>query len=318
MADTFTKKQENFIFSPKGLPYIFLGKNWEGRVVYHPQIIEKDGQYYLFYTGTTSAKAICFRHDIGLAISSDLKEWQRHKGNPVLSPGKTGAWDSDLVAHSFIIKKDDLYYMFYDGSPKGEWSEVIGLATSADLLNWQKHENSPVLQGKDSWWDKNHVSRCGVFWENGLYYMFFAGHDGLVERIGLATSPDLLYWQKQSPEPVLDLGTKGEWDEQHISDPRVIKFNDIFLMFYTGYDKKGKGRLGLAYSQDLLRWQRFKQNPIMGIGQPGDWDQDEACRADIFQDKEQYFIIYSGRKGSKFRIGLAQLDLPKILSQIHV
>jgi len=182
------------------------------------------------------------------------------------------------------------------------------------LLNWQKHENNPVLQGKDFWWDKDHVSRCGVFFEKGLYYMFFAGHDGFCERIGLATSPDLLYWQKQGPEPVLDLGVKGEWDEQHISDPRIIKANSVFLMFYTGYDKNRKGRIGLAFSKDLLHWQRFKHNPVLDVGGLGAFDQDEACRADIFQNKEQYFIIYSGRNGLKFRIGLAQLDLLKILS----
>lgn len=318
MTDTFIKKNDNFILDTKGLPYIFLGKNWEGRVVYHPQIIKKDKQYYLFYTGTTSIQKICFRHDIGVVISNDLKNWTRYNNNPILSPGASDEWDGGLVAHSYIIKKDNLYYMFYDGSPEKQWQEEIGLAISDNLIHWEKYENNPVLKTSDFWWDKDHVSRCCVFSEGGRYYMFFAGHNGRCERIGLAISDDLFHWKKQGSEPVLNLGKQGDWDEFHISDPKIIKVDNTFLMFYTGYDsKKKKGRIGLALSNDLINWHKFKKNPILDVGKPGSWDCNEACRADIFQDGEQYYVVYSGRKGFRFRVGLARLDMKELLSAIQ-
>lgn len=320
MVDKFAKKNNNIILNPKGFPLYFVGKNWEGRSVFHPQVLKKDGQYYLFYTGQTSIKQLSLRLDIGLAISEDLKNWIRYSHNPILSPGKKGSWDSELVAHSFIIKKDNLYYMFYDGSPSREWREEIGLAVSKDLIRWEKYKNNPVLKSNDYWWDKAHVSRCCVFQEKNKYYIYFAGNVGknhYQERIGLAISEDLVSWKKICREPVLNLGQKDEWDGFHIADPRVIKINDLFLMFYTGYDLKKRGRIGLAFSQNLINWTKFKLNPVLNVGKRGEWDCDEACRADIFQDQDKYFIIYSGRKGFRFKIGLAKIKMERILSEIY-
>lgn len=317
MSTLFVGPKNPPILSHRGLPFLFYGKNWEGRITYHPQIIEHENNFYLIYTGTTSAKALCFRHDIGLATSNDLSEWKRYRNNPILSPGKKGEWDGDLVAHSFIIKKEEQYFMFYDGSPKGNWHEGIGVAISDDLIHWQKYEKNPVLKSGDFWWDKNHVSRCCVFSDKGKYYMFFAGHDGTCERIGIAKSDDLLSWKKISSDPVLDLGQQGDWDDFHISDPRVLKVDDLYLMFYSGYDcKEKKGRLGLAYSRDLISWQRFKDNPIMDTGKKGDWDDNEAARASMLKTGEKYYLAYSGGRGCFFNIGLRELNLDLILESI--
>lgn len=314
-----TRKIDNFMFGTKGIPYIFWGNNWEGRSVYHPQIIKKEGKYHMIYSGVRSIKRICFRHDIGMAVSNDFQDWSRFKKNPIFSPTEKNEWDSDLVAHSYIIEKDGIYYMFYDGSPKGFWHEEIGLATSKDLINWKRYEHNPVLKAGHSWWDKNHVSRCCIFLNEGKYYMFFAGHDGYCERIGLAVSVNLLNWERAGDEPVLGLGKKDEWDEVHISDPRIVKINDIFLMFYSGYGIKGqRGGVGVAFSKDLMNWQRFEKNPILEVGSSREWDCDEACRADIFKEKEQYYLIYSGRKGLRFRIGLAYLDMKQLVSEILI
>lgn len=322
MSESYVEKFKNPILTSKGLPYLYLKwlNNWEGRSVYHPQIIKKDGKYYLIYTGTTSFQQLCYHHDLGLAVSNDLNKWERFQKKPIFTRGVKGEWDGDLAAHSYIIKKDDLYYLFYDGSYLDAWHEEIGVAISSDLINWQRYEKNPVLKSGDWWWNKNHVSRCCVFEENGKYYMFFAGHDGYCERIGMAVSDDLLNWRKEYSEPVLDLGKTGDWDEFHISDPRVLKIDELYLMFYSGYDaKEKKGRLGVAYSRDLLHWEKFKDNPIMNTGSKSDWDSHEAARANIFlDDNNEYYLVYSGGRGINFKTGIAKLNLNRIIENISV
>lgn len=317
MKQIIVEKYESSILEPKGFPFWYLFGNWEGRWVYHPQIIVRNRKYYMFYSGKAGYSGFQMRHDIGIAISGDLRGWKRFEKNPVLSPNADSSrWDSDLVAHSYIIKKNNVYYMFYDGSPKGKWLEGIGLATSKDLINWRKKGKSAVLKSGSFWWEKNHVSRCCVVpGQKGYFYMYYAGHDGICERIGIARSKNLLSWEKFIKEPVLDLGQKGSWDERHISDPRVIKAGNYYLMFYTGYNRGFKGSIGLAYSKDMITWKRYS-DPVLSYGKKGDWDQDEAGRADILSVDGQYYIFYSGRKGMFFRIGYAKLNMRLLLKNI--
>lgn len=306
--------KQRAVLLPIGFPFFFLKKNWEGRWVYHPQVLKKDNMFYLFYSGKTG---YTMRHYIGVAVSKNLYEWQRLSENPIFSPSTNkNDWDSDLVAHSFIVKVNKEYYMFYDGSPRSSWKEGIGVAKSKDLLHWERINENPVLKAGNFWWDKKHVSRCCVIRIADDYYMFYAGHDGITERIGIAKGKDLVTWDKFVKEPILHLGKKGEWDERHISDPRVLKFGKLYLLFYTGYNKDAKGAIGLAFSNDLLRFVKFENNPILPFGKEKTWNQDESGRGDIAKVDNRYYLFFSGRRKQYFSIGYGEVFIDKIISDI--
>lgn len=324
ILNNFIKKYPKPILQTKGFPYFYYKGNWEGRWVYHPRVIQKDKRYYLFYTGKSGINflgniKLQLRQDIGVAISNDLKQWKRKKNNPIISHSIAAEdWDSDLVAHADIIKVKNKYFMFYDGSKKGIWKESIGLAESTDLIHWKRSVNKPVLKCGSFWWDTHHVSRCSVIKGNDEYfYMFFAGHDGICERIGIARSNDLIHWDKFLKEPIIDLGVEGEWDDRFVSDPKVFKVRDYYLMTYTGYNRRNiKGCVGLAYSRDLISWEKFPLNPVLKNGNNGSWDEDEATRAAIVYANKNYYLFYTGVKNFFFQIGYAQIDIDKILKFI--
>lgn len=324
ILNNFVKKYPKPILSPKGFPYLYYKGNWEGRWVYHPRVIQKGKRYYLFYTGKSGINflgniKLQLRQDIGVAFSNDLKLWMREENNPIMSPSaETEDWDSDLVAHADVIKVKNKYFMFYDGSKKGLWREGIGISESSDLVNWKRLVNKPVLTG-GYWWDKVHVSRCSVIQKNnGQFYMFFAGHDGICERIGIARSNDLIHWDKFLKEPIIDLGVEGEWDDHFVSDPKVFRVRDYYLMTYTGYNRRNiKGCVGLAYSRDLISWEKFPLNPVVKNGNKGSWDADEATRAAIVYANKKYYLFYTGVKDLFFyNIGCAEIDISKILKVI--
>lgn len=271
---------------------------------YHPVVTEKDGVYYMFYTGRSFSKAIA--HHLLLAKSTNLRDWKRL--GPILKNGNDKSWDSDFLAHSFVFMDEEKYLMLYDGSRKGDWLEEIGLAESNDLVHWKKYKNNPILKVGKNWWENRHVSRCCVYKEKGTYYLFYAGHDNKRERIGLVKGKSILNLKRFLKNPVLDVGKKGEWDERSISDPRAFKYKDKYLLFYSGIDAKGIERIGAAESSDLINWKKFEKNPILDVSR-NSWDKVSAARADIKKIDGSFYIFYSGKKKLLYSIGMAKLNI---------
>jgi len=285
---------------------------WDSMWAYHPSVVEFKKKYYLFYTGrniSSNRLGMGINDNIGLAISKDLKKWNKLK-IPILKTGKDGSWDSQFIAHCYVFKDGNKFYMLYDGSRKGNWLESIGLAESENLIDWEKYVGNPIFTVGANWWEKRHVSRCCVFKENGVYYLYYAGHDGERERIGMAKGESLFGLTRCFGQPVLDIGKEGEWDEKSISDPRIIKYNKEYMMFYSGIDKRGVERLGLAIGKDLFSWRKYKKNPILDVSVQS-WDRTSAARADIRIFNNRIYIFYSDKKNFFYNIGVANLQIKK-------
>jgi hypothetical protein len=107
----------------------------------------EDGVWRLFYE----------RGDRGvwLATSRDMKVWTNLQDEPVLAPGPED-YDHDLIALNQIVKHQGRYYAYYHGttgrlSKPRPWCTAI--ATSTDLLHWEKFPGNPlqpVEQNKSS------------------------------------------------------------------------------------------------------------------------------------------------------------------------
>lgn len=107
--------------------------------VWSPCVLEKDGQYYMFYTGVNRniAQATC------LAVSDDLIRWNKVKENPVYRPGDWAPWGEDRWSDCrdcFILKEGSRYYQYFctTAYTDGEHTRnAVGIASSADLIHWQ-------------------------------------------------------------------------------------------------------------------------------------------------------------------------------------
>lgn len=273
---------------------------------YHPCIVEKKGEFYMFYTGKSIKRGIS--HHVLLAKSSNLEHWKKIKGE-FIKTGRNGEWDSDFLAHAYVFSDGENFKMLYDGSKKENWLEEIGIAESRDLIHWKKYKKNPIFKAGGEWWEKRHVSRCCIYKESGIYYLYYAGHDGKVERIGLAKGRSLLGLKRLQKQPVLDLGRKGTWDDKSISDPRVFKHKGKYLMVYSGINKDGVERVGLAISSDLIKWKKYDKNPILNVSK-NEWDSLSATRADIFKFEDKFYLFYSGRKNRYFyNIGMVKVEI---------
>ncbi|MGH7496010.1 MAG: T9SS type A sorting domain-containing protein [bacterium] len=214
---------------------------------------------------------------IGYAWSLNGISWRRYARNPVLSPGHH--WEAGVVVTPAVIKDGETFKMWYGAA--GVPPRIIGYATSADGLAWNKHSD-PVLQlGSLREWDGGIIGPGSIRKENEVYKMWYwAGQESWplsVIQVGLAISQDGINWIKfddpstteaafSNSDPVLRVGNPGEWDQHRVWSPAVLATETGYEMWYAGragYTTPPQ-LVGYATSRDGITWQKSQDNPVIG------------------------------------------------------
>ena len=112
---------------------------WDADTVCEPRVIHTGNQYVMFYTHCAAS------HGIGLATSNDGKTWTKYAGNPVLTVGPSGAWDSQQVSWGEVYYDGQRFYMWYPGHDSSANGFSLGVATSTDGKTWTRSPNNPVM-----------------------------------------------------------------------------------------------------------------------------------------------------------------------------
>jgi len=147
----------------------------------------------------------------------------------------------------------------------------IGHAVSTDLRSWRLVADALVPADSPSWDDLATWTGSIVRGPDGRWYLFYTGvsraEQGLVQRIGLATSDDLLVWRRHGAGPLVEPDPRWyetldltAWYEQAWRDPWVYAdpSGDGWHMLITARSNTGpaaeRGVIGHARSADLLTW----------------------------------------------------------------
>jgi predicted GH43/DUF377 family glycosyl hydrolase len=174
--------------------------------------------------------------------------------------------------------------------------------------NWEKYEDNPVLlPGPAGSWDSQSVEGGSVLFTDNLYHIWYSGNDGMNLRIGHATSVDGIVWEKDTNNPVLDIGPAGSWDENNVGYPSVIIKESIFHMWYSGENDQS-GNIGYAISYDGSTWVKDTSNPVLEVGDIGSWEEVEVFPMpnSVLYHEGQYKIWYGGENANEiYAIGYA-------------
>ncbi len=168
-----------------------------------------------------------------------------------------------VIKDHAVFKQDSLYHCFYTRGliflQTAMTCDSIGHATSTDLVNWTIHPR--VIAVKSHTWENGAVWAPFVMEEpGGGYIMFYTGVDSnAVQKIGIATSPDLFTWTKHPGNPVFRPDTSwAKWDSlvswSACRDPHIYQEDGTYYMFVTATAKNGNGAVGSAVSTDLFNW----------------------------------------------------------------
>jgi predicted GH43/DUF377 family glycosyl hydrolase len=127
--------------------------------------------------------------------------------------------------------------------------------------------------------------------------MYYGGSDGNHRRIGLARSGNGIDWKKL-PGPVFSAGPAGSWDAGGVKHPSVVHDGERFVMAYCGWPEGRSqihSRIGIAISSDGLKWSRLSDQPVLGFGRKGQWDESGLLAPRLWVDNGRYYLNYSGK-----------------------
>lgn len=236
---------------------------------------------YLFSCNNQATK----NHDLNANQSvNNANNWQLlpfvkiDSVNPILTPGKgtfidpilhkSVLWEEKDVFNPAIVNKDDKIYMLYRaqdkiGKPAG--TSRLGLAVSIDAIHFTRLPNPVFYPANDEFkkfeWEGGCEDPRIVEDSHGTYYMTYTAFDGKTARLLVATSDDLLHWQKHGAVfaktfngKYADAWSKSGSIVSTYANGKIVatKINNKYWMYW------GDKQIWVATSDDLINWTPLK------------------------------------------------------------
>lgn len=205
--------------------------------------------------------------------TKESKEWNQSAGYPALIDY---VWGGTYEIKSY----EDKFWMSYFGSSdegyeRGKLS--IGMAYTKESPytphDW-KRLPEPVMKPEDAdagIWERDKLYKSSIIWDTAkltgsqfvMYYNAVGDTSSFkswIERIGIATSDDMVHWKRYERNPVLehDIGLTG--------DAVIQKIDSLYVMFYYGafWPEGRKDAFNrFACSYDLLHWTDWEGDDLI-------------------------------------------------------
>lgn len=194
---------------------------------------------------------------------------------PVISPdaassfrcpmrGRDIRWESLHTFNPAAVVRDGRVHLLYRAEDDtgameiGAHTSRLGLATSADGLSFMRRP-APVLfpaadGQREHEWDGGCEDPRLAEIEGGLYVLTYTQWNRRIPRLAVATSRDLVTWDKHGPAfdvaAWADLASKSGSIVHRIAGDRLVatRIDGRYWMYW------GEGTVHAAHSEDLLRW----------------------------------------------------------------
>jgi hypothetical protein len=240
-----------------------------------------------------------------------IQDWSDHGTNPVFTTS-ANAWDSSVVLSPFVLKTGNGYRMWYTGSKDINDRVAVGYATSSDGIEWTKHSDNPVIEGRAGFFDEEGVFAPIVIQDGDTLRMWYgAGKNPDGAKMGYATSLDGISWNRFAAA-VMQTSPIGEWYSDALIPGSVIKEGGMYKMWFSGGVGSMAGSttgtktgIGYATSADGRSWSVYNNettttapyelsDPILNFGADGEWDANEMFTPSVLKTDLGYELWYSG------------------------
>lgn len=236
---------------------------WEEKDVFNPAVVVRHNKIYMIYRAEDKVGKYAGTSRLGLAVSSDGLHFKRMP-QPVFYPDndfmKKYEWEGGCEDPRVVETEDGRYFMTYT-SYDGDKARLC-VASSADLLHWQKHglAFANFIKSKRDFWSKSGSIVCRKVGNrmiatkiNGQYWMYW----GDQAQLYAATSDDLINWYPvvkaydaaYQPTNVSDVGCRpvasvrtGKHDSRLLEPgPPAILTRKGILLIYNGMNYNTTG-----------------------------------------------------------------------------
>jgi predicted GH43/DUF377 family glycosyl hydrolase len=184
-------------------------------------------------------------------VESIMGTFQKYSQNPILISQGTGFEAKAVFNPAAIVKNDTIFLLYRAEDWKGirQWkgTSSIGMAYSVDGVNFTRREK-PVITPEFDYETPGGCEDPRVVQIEDTYYLTYTAYNGEKARLAMATSQDLIQWDKKG------IIIPWEWSKAGAILPE--KINNRYIMYY------GDKNINIAYSDDLINWM-VAEEPVL-------------------------------------------------------
>ena len=198
-------------------------------------------------------------------------------GNPLIVPDSTSVFDCPLYERQMrweendtfnpaAIAKDGKVIVLYRAEDKtgvgiAQRTSRIGYAESKDGIKMNKRPEPVLFPKRDAVGEFDAPGGCEdprvAVTESGLYVMFYTGYNKQIARLCIATSRDLIHWERHGAAfakayngKFKDTWSKAAAVVTELKDDKIVisKINGKYFMYWGEFETYA------ATSDDLMNW----------------------------------------------------------------
>ncbi|HWW18318.1 MAG TPA: glycoside hydrolase family 130 protein [Candidatus Saccharimonadales bacterium] len=231
--------------------------------------------------------------------------WQRASDAPILSPRGAG-WESAGTFNPTVIKRGEEVVMLYRAQDANGTSR-LGYGESIDGIHFTRRPQ-PVLSPEADYERDGGVEDPRLQKIGDTYYLTYTGYNKKDAQLCLATSHDLIHWERKG---VILPAYKGNWNKGWTKSGAIVpeKIDGKYWMYWLGTSADKTDQMGISYSNDLLHWTEATETPVLPR-RPGKFDSRvvEPGPPPILTETG-IVLIYSGADDKLvYRTGVAVFD----------
>jgi len=145
----------------------------------------------------------------------------------------------------------------------------IGYAESTDGIHFTRRAE-PVLSPEADYEKDGGVEDPRLHRFGDTYYLTYTGYNKKDAQLCLATSQDLIHWERKG---VILPAYKGNWNVAWTKSGAIVpeKIGGKYWMYWLGTAADETDQMGLSYSDDLMHWTEATKTPVLRR-RPGKFD----------------------------------------------
>jgi predicted GH43/DUF377 family glycosyl hydrolase len=260
-----------------------------------PFVIKFGGRYLMYYSipAYKDKSNPVQGWGLGIAESKDLNNWKR-----IGEITPDGEYEKKGLAAPCAIVIDDQVNLFYQTYGNGK-NDAICHAVSQDGIHFTRNATNPIFHPTGNW-------NCGraidaeIFKYKDKYMLYFATRDPdfKIQIQGVASAPantnfNRDQWTQLTDAPILK--PEFPWEGACIEAAALVQKGDLLYMFYGGAYNNNPQQIGVAKSEDGVKWERLSNKPFLTNGDPGEWNYSESGHPHLFKDDNgRTYLFFQG------------------------
>jgi len=193
--------------------------------------------------------------------------WRRLSDDPIISPRGEG-WESAGTFNPSVVIHEGKFVMLYRAQDR-QGTSRLGYGESADGIHFTRRPE-PVLSPETDYEKDGGVEDPRLVKFGETYYLTYTGYNKKDAQLCLATSKDLIHWERRG---VILPAYQGRWNVQWTKSGAIVpeKIGGKYWMYYLGTGPDKTDQMGLASSPDLVHWTDATDTPVLP-SRPGQFD----------------------------------------------